>query len=173
MKSQRDIEWRLPSEGTWTNWHPVRRMLNCGEIPTVCRAGAYAFRVNPASRANLGDHGPLVHVGGMSEKGTLYSRIGSFIGAGLGRWDKRGAGPSHSGGLSFSLDRLRWKITVLELDLAFVIAPTGYEEYCAEVAAQSFYADRGIAVPGNRRHRCGCHGRHRRDHQQFKPPPLP
>lgn len=159
-----------PPSGTWTPWYSVESMLKAGSIPAIERHGAYAFRFGPAARAgeHIAQRNALVHLGGMTTRGSLYRRIGTFIGAALGTGVA--PGPSHSGGLTFAATR-QGQCSVLDLDLAFVIAPPSAGDYCAEVAASDEYAAAGVSIPGKRRYSCGCAGR---SHARwFNAPPPP
>lgn len=159
-----------PPKGTWTPWYSLSNMLRDGEIPTLADHGAYVFRFSPRARARepVGQRAAIVHLGGMTTKGSLYRRIGTFIGAALGTG--LDPGPSHSGGLTFAATR-QGQCSVLDLDLAFVVAPPSARDYCAEVAALEAYEAAGVTIPGRHRYSCGCAGRlHAR---WFKAPPMP
>lgn len=151
-------------------------MLASGEMPAPQDAGAYAFRVYPSGRSarQTGSNAPrLFHVGGMGSNGTLYGRIGTFIGAALGFIGDDGqGGPSHSGGLRFAQERRAQRLTARDLDLAFVVNPNEARAYCAEVAAFDAYHDMGVPLPGRRRYNCRC-GRRQVTHPLIGMPPRP
>jgi hypothetical protein len=164
----------------------MRAMLAIGEVAVPAAPGAYAIRISPdQGLVPSGCPTRLIDIGGAGEGGSLYARVCTFIGAGLGHYAPGQAAPSHSGGINFASYRHRaanaWKITVLDLDVAYVAGPPGFEDFCAEVSAWHWYyhAYRPSIGTGNypwccsnARWSCPHPGRHR-DHPWFSAPPAP
>ena len=173
--------------GTWTGWHSVGGMLDAGDVPVPVVPGSYAFRIRPdLGVVPSGCPIRLIDIGGMGSTGSLYGRVCTFIGAGLGRYQMSGAGPPHSAGLNFSHYRSRtqnaWTITVRDLDVAFVIAPVGHEHYCGEVSTWHWYSTVFAPAAGttatypwccsSAKKRCS-HPGGPAAHAWYRPPPAP
>lgn len=175
-----------PPPGTWSGWYSVGEMLDLGDVPAPAAPGAYAFRIRPSvGLVPRGCPTRLIDLGGMGSTGTLYNRVGTFIGAALGRLSTTAHGPAHAAGLNFASYRGRahaaWSISVRDLDLAIVLAPPGYEHFCAEVSLWSWYLYTYASAVGTRarpwcctnvRWTCSHRGGHAA-HSWFQPPPEP
>lgn len=156
-----------------------------GHVPVPVAPGAYAFRISP-DVGLVPERCPtrLISIGGMGATGTLYGRVCTYIGAGLGHnTDWFSWGPPHSGGLKFAWHRADkthpWNITIKDLDVAFVIAPAGFEDFCAEVEVWNWYwstfrttivTEWYPACSSAARWSCSCG---HRTHAWFRQPPAP
>lgn len=146
--------------------------------------GAYLFRLSPQLGV-VPDWAPtrLLHVGGMGPSGTLFQRVGNFIGAALGRG---GVGPQSSAGLKFGHYRSTepWPITIRDVEVCYCVVDDPQRAHCADVSAWLWYWNtyrtgfQTLAATGNypacddaARWTCS-HGRYT-PHAWFVPPPSP
>lgn len=130
--------------GHWTPWFSVADILDDGAADLPILPGGYVFRISPAVGLVPG-RAPtrLVHIGGMGPTGSIFQRVGNIIAAGMG--PPGGPAPQGAAGNAFADRRdaargaTAWGITVRELDVSFVIAPQGFENFCVEVSTWVWY----------------------------------
>jgi hypothetical protein len=182
----------LPSPGiafgAWSGWYSVAEMLDAGDLPLPDAEGVYLFRLSP-SLGMVPQVSPtrLLHIGGMDEDGTISNRVQTFIAASMGTGDSQYRQAPSAGGIAFGCLRRTWGITIRDVDVCFMKAPTTHRAFCSEVETWCWYwstwkpanVDQYPACDERARWKCGCgHSRNRAAQRAahaawYTPPPNP